>query len=41
MFNTAFTDGQYGYGSTIAFALAIMCLIVTLAIFRSARRDVA
>jgi raffinose/stachyose/melibiose transport system permease protein len=41
MFNTAFSNGQYGYGSTIATALAIMCLLVTLLIFRSARRDVA
>ncbi len=41
MFNTAFADGQYGYGSTIAFALAILCLMVTLVIFRSARQDVA
>jgi raffinose/stachyose/melibiose transport system permease protein len=41
MFNTAFSNGQYGYGSTIATALGIMCLLVTLVIFRSARRDVA
>jgi ABC-type sugar transport system permease subunit len=41
MFNTAFSNGQYGYGSTIAFALALMCLVVTLVIFRSARRNVA
>jgi ABC-type sugar transport system permease subunit len=41
MYNVAFANGQFGYGSTIAVALAIMCLIVTLAIFRSARRDVA
>jgi ABC-type sugar transport system permease subunit len=41
MFNTAFSNGQYGYGSTVATALAIMCLLVTLVIFRSARRDVA
>src|SRR5436190_1996894 len=41
MFNTAFANGQYGYGSTIAFALALMCLVVTLVIFRSARRNVA
>ena len=40
MFNSAFSNGQYGYGSTIATALAIMCLLVTLVIFRSARRDV-
>ena len=41
MFNTAFSNGQYGYGSTIATALAIMSLLVTLLIFSSARRDVA
>jgi len=41
MYNTAFSNGQYGYGSTIAFALALMCLVVTLFIFRSARRNVA
>jgi ABC-type sugar transport system permease subunit len=41
MFNTAFSYGQYGYGSTIATTLAIMCLIVTLLIFRSARQSVA
>ena len=40
MFNTAFVNGEYGYGSTIATALAIMCLFVTLLIFRSARQDV-
>ena len=41
MFNTAFSNGQYGYGSTIATSLAILSLIVTLVIFRSARSDVA
>jgi ABC-type sugar transport system permease subunit len=41
MFNTAFSNGQYGYGSTIATALGVMCLLVTLLIFRSARQDVA
>ena len=41
MFNTAFVNGQYGYGSTVATALAIMCLFVTLLIFRSARQDVS
>jgi raffinose/stachyose/melibiose transport system permease protein len=40
MFNTAFSNGQYGYGSTIATALSIMCLLVTLVIFRSARSNV-
>lgn len=41
MFNTAFSNGEYGYGSTIATALAILSLLVTLLIFGSARRDVA
>jgi len=39
MYNTAFTYGDYGYGSTIAMALTMLCLVVTIAIFRSARRD--
>jgi ABC-type sugar transport system permease subunit len=41
MYNTAFTYGDYGYGSTIATSLTLLSLIVTLLIFRSARRDVA
>jgi raffinose/stachyose/melibiose transport system permease protein len=41
MFMTSFTNGQYGYGSTLATVLAIMSLLVTLVIFRSARQDVA
>ncbi len=41
MFNTAFSNGEYGYGSTIAIALALLSLLVTLLIFGSARRDVA
>lgn len=39
MYRTAFAFSDYGYGSTIALLLTIMCLIVTLFIFRSARRD--
>lgn len=39
MFNTAFTDGQYGYASAIATALAIICLLVTLLLFGVARKD--
>ena len=39
MFNTAFAYNNYGYGSTIALLLTIMCLIVTIFIFRSSRRD--
>ena len=41
MFTTAFSNGEYGYGSTIATSLAILSLIVTLLIFGSERRDVA
>jgi raffinose/stachyose/melibiose transport system permease protein len=40
MFRTSFNYSEYGYGSTIAMALTIMSLAVTLAIFRSARKDV-
>ncbi|MGN6426138.1 MAG: carbohydrate ABC transporter permease [Leifsonia sp.] len=39
MFQTAFTYGDYGYGSTIALMLTILCLIVTVFIFRGTRRD--
>jgi ABC-type sugar transport system permease subunit len=39
MFNSAFSYGEYGYASTIATALSIMCLLVTLAVFGFARRD--
>ncbi|TXK19432.1 carbohydrate ABC transporter permease [Homoserinibacter sp. GY 40078] len=39
MWRTAFAFSDYGYGSTIALLLTIMCFLVTLFIFRSARRD--
>jgi multiple sugar transport system permease protein/raffinose/stachyose/melibiose transport system permease protein len=39
MFRTSFAYGDYGYGSTIALMLTILCLLVTLFIFRSSRRD--
>jgi multiple sugar transport system permease protein/raffinose/stachyose/melibiose transport system permease protein len=39
MFQTAFAYGDYGYGSTIALMLTILCLIVTVFIFRGSRRD--
>ncbi|MDN4640009.1 sugar ABC transporter permease [Agreia sp. PsM10] len=39
MYRTAFAFSDYGYGSTIALVLSIMCLIVTALIFRGARRD--
>jgi len=39
MFRTSFTYGEYGYGSTIALMLTILCLMVTVVLFRSMRRD--
>lgn len=39
MFRTVFNYSDYGYGSTIALILTIMCLLVTVMIFRSSRRD--
>lgn len=35
MYRTAFEYAEYGYGSTIAVVLTLLCLIFTLAIFRS------
>lgn len=40
MYRTVFNYSDYGYGSTIALVLTMMCLLVTLAVFRSARRDI-
>ncbi|BDZ53217.1 carbohydrate ABC transporter permease [Agromyces marinus] len=39
MYQTSFTYGEYGYGSSIALMLTILCLLVTIFIFRSSRRD--
>jgi multiple sugar transport system permease protein/raffinose/stachyose/melibiose transport system permease protein len=39
MFQTSFNFGQYGYGSSIAFLLTLVCLAVTLVIIRSNKRD--
>ena len=39
MFQEAFSYGDYGYGSTIALLLTVVCLAVTVMIFRSSRRD--
>ncbi|MBQ0851264.1 carbohydrate ABC transporter permease [Streptomyces sp. NPDC057621] len=39
MFQTSFTYGDYGYGSTIALLLTVVCLLVTLVVFRVSRRD--
>lgn len=40
MYKTSFSYGDFGYGSTIALLLTLVCLSVTLFIFRSSRRDV-
>ena len=37
MYQTSFIYGDYGYGSTIALMLTVLCLLVTLFIFRSSR----
>ncbi|NED98933.1 carbohydrate ABC transporter permease [Phytoactinopolyspora halotolerans] len=39
MFQTSFTYGEYGYGSSVALLLTIICLMVTVVIFRASRRD--
>ena len=38
MYRTAFEYAEYGYGSTIAMVLTLLCLVFSLAIFRSSRR---
>lgn len=40
MFNTAFKNAEYGYGSTVALALTLLCLLFTLAVFGSASKRV-
>lgn len=39
MFRTSFAYGEYGYGSTVAMVLALMCLVATVFVFNSTRRD--
>lgn len=39
MFQTSFTYGEYGYGSTIALLLTVVSLLVSLVVFRLTRRD--
>ncbi|WP_026556740.1 carbohydrate ABC transporter permease [Arthrobacter sp. 35W] len=39
MYKTSFLYSDYGYGSTIAILITVLCLVVTLFIFRSSRRD--
>lgn len=39
MFRQTFKYNQYGYGSTIAFALTILCFLATISVFRASQRD--
>ncbi|MFG3138627.1 carbohydrate ABC transporter permease [Streptomyces sp. NPDC048211] len=39
MFQTSFTYSDYGYGSTIALLLTVVCLLVSLAVYRVSQRD--
>lgn len=41
MYRTAFEYSEYGYGSTIALVLTMLCLVFTLAVFRSSSRKSA
>lgn len=40
MYRQSFSYGEYGYGATVATLLTIVCLLVTVFIFRSTRRDI-
>lgn len=39
MFQTSFTYSDYGYGSTIALLLTVVCLLVSLVVHRVSQRD--
>jgi multiple sugar transport system permease protein/raffinose/stachyose/melibiose transport system permease protein len=39
MFETSFSYGDYGYGAAIALLLTIICLVVTVTLFRWSRVD--
>lgn len=40
MYRTAFEYAEYGYGSTIALVLTLLCLVFTLTVFRSSSKRV-
>lgn len=40
MYRTVFTYNEYGYGSTLALMLTIIAFLVTIVVFRSARKDI-
>ncbi|MEV0023965.1 sugar ABC transporter permease [Streptomyces atroolivaceus] len=39
MFQTSFTYSDYGYGSTVALLLTVVCLLVSLVVYRVSQRD--
>jgi multiple sugar transport system permease protein/raffinose/stachyose/melibiose transport system permease protein len=39
MFNTSFSYGEYGYGAAIALLLTVICLMVTVTLYRWSRVD--
>ena len=39
MYRQAFSYAEYGYGATVATLLTMVCLLITVFIFRSTRRD--
>jgi raffinose/stachyose/melibiose transport system permease protein len=41
MFQTSFLYSDYGFGSTIAIVITVLCLAATLLVFRSSRRDLS
>lgn len=41
MYRVAFNYNQYGYGSAVAVVLTLECLLVTLLVYRFARKDIA
>ena len=40
MFETSFLYNNYGYGAAIAMLITAVCLLVTVLVFRSSRREV-
>jgi raffinose/stachyose/melibiose transport system permease protein len=41
MFQTSFLYSDYGFGSTIAIVITVLCLAATLLVFRSSRRNLS
>ena len=40
MFETSFLYNDYGYGAAIAMLITVVCLLGTVLVFRSSRREV-